>query len=203
MPPACVVSEPDIIWLRGDVQRMTGESWFAMTGPGVAKRGQTDALSHHADLRPTMLALLGLKDSYVHDGVVVADALDRNALPPELTSSTQAYGALARAYGDLNDSLGPFGRAGLALSTEAIKGSNTAYQDYLHAIGAITIKRDALAQEMKTALDDAAFAHNPIDPARGNAMIARAETLINTIEELAGRSIGPLDRPWKAASDAD
>jgi hypothetical protein len=202
VPPACVVAEPDIIWLHGDIQRMTGASWFAMAGPGVAKLGQTDSLSHHADLRPTMLALLGLKDSYIHDGVVLADALDRNALPPALTFSSQAYGALARAYGDLNDPLGPFGRAGLALSTQAVRSSDTIYQNYLDAVGAITTKRDALAQEMKTALDDAAFAHSPIDPARGNALIARAETLINTIEELASRSIGPLDRPWKAASDA-
>jgi hypothetical protein len=201
-PPACVAPEPDVTWLRGDIQRMTGRSWFAIAGPGVAKLGQIDALSHHADLRPTMLALLGLKDSYIHDGVVLADVLDRSALPPEFFGAGQDYSAVARTYSDLNDPLGPFGRASLALSTQAIKGSDTAYQNYLNAIGAITIKRDALAQDMKAALDGAAFARIPTGLARAGILTSRAEALINNVEELASRGIGPIDRPWKAASDA-
>jgi hypothetical protein len=45
-----------------------------MVGPGVQRLGRDDAVfSDHTDVRPTMLALLGLKDSYVHDGRVLSE----------------------------------------------------------------------------------------------------------------------------------
>jgi hypothetical protein len=200
-PPACAAADPDAAWARGDVQQMTGGSWFGMAGPGVASLGQTDILSDHADLRPTMLALLGLSDSYAHDGVVLAATIDDNALPPGLAQSREAYGALARAFRDVNAPLGPLGRAGLALSTQAIKGTDSPYQRYLDAIDVITTQRDAVGQQMRTLLDDAAFARRPIDPARATALSGRAKMLINQVEDLASRSMGPADRPWKAASD--
>lgn len=200
-PPACVEINPNFAWLHGDLQPISGGSWFAMAGPGVTHLGQTtDILSSHADLRPTMLALIGLTDSFVHDGVVLAEAIETSALPPELISGRETYIALARAYKNLNDPLGQLGRNGLALSTQAIKGTDTGYQRYLDAIGAVTDKRDALAGEMKALLDGAAFARRPIDPAYAHTLIGRAEALINDVEDLAGSSIGPADRPWKAAN---
>jgi hypothetical protein len=201
-PPACVAVDSDAVWVHGDIRQMTGGSWFGMAGPGVAPLGQADIVSGHADLRPTMFALLGLNDSYAHDGVVLADIIDANALPPGLAQSRQTYAALARAYRDVNGALGPLGRAALALSTQAIRGGDGAYQRYLDAIDAITIQRDAVGQQMKTLLDAAAFAGRPIDPAQAAALIGRAEMLIDKTEDLAGRGMGPADRPWKAASDA-
>src|SRR5262249_710671 len=73
---------------------------------------------------------------------------------------------------------------------------------YLHAIGAITTARDALADEMNAALNGAAFARRPVNPATARLLIDRAGTLLNEMEELAGSSVAPAGRPWKAASDA-
>lgn len=202
-PPACVAIDPDLAWVGGDMAQVAGTGWFAVAGPGVAHLGQTaDIFSHHADLRPTMLALLGLADSYVHDGVVLTDVLDINALPPGIASGRETYAALSRAYKTLNDPLGQLGRNGLALATQAIKGSDTSYQRHLHAIGAITATRDALADEMKAVLDGAAFARRPVNPATARVLIDRAGALLNEMEELAGSSVAPAGRPWKAASDA-
>jgi hypothetical protein len=201
-PPACIAVDPDITWVRGDVQQIRGGGWFGMAGPGVARLGQSEIVFHHADLRPTMLALLGLSDSYVHDGVVLAEAFESQALPPEISESHDAYVALALAYWNLNAPFGPLARASLALATHAIKGGDIVYQRYLDTIDVIRTQRDALAQHMKTLVDGAAFAHRQIDVGHAGALIARAGALIEDVEGLAARSLGPADRPWKAASDA-
>lgn len=201
-PPACVAINPEAPWVARDLQQPDGGGWFGLVGPGVAPLGQTDIVSYPADLRPTLLALLGLNDAYVHDGIVLADALESRALPPEIARSRDVYAKLARAYWNLNAPFGPLGRAGLALATQAIRGSDLSYERYLGAIGAVQARRDALALEMKTLLDGAAFAHVAINLAYADRLVVRAETLINEIEDLAARSLGRADRPWKAASDA-
>ena len=54
-------------------------TWFAIVGPGVLNQGRDDTVfSDHTDVRPTMMALLGLTDSYVHDGRVLVE--NRNSL---------------------------------------------------------------------------------------------------------------------------
>lgn len=200
-PPSCVDMNPGFVWTTGDIQQIAGGSWFGMAGPGVAHLGQTaDIRSHHVDLRPTLLALLGLSDSYTHDGVVLLDALDTSALPPELAGNRDVFAALARTTRDLNDPLGQLGRNSLAWSTQAIRGGDIGYQRYLDSIGAITDRRDALADEMTAQLDGAAFAHRPLNPAYARRLIERAEALINEVEDLAGSSVAPAARPWKAAS---
>lgn len=202
-PPACVADNPDIVWLRGDIAQLLGGSWFGIAGPGVARRGETaDIVSSHADLRPTLLALLGLTDRYVHDGTVLVDALAPSALPAELASDPDSYSALAHALKTLNEPLGQLARNSLALATQAIKGGDAGYERYLDSIGTITSRRDALAREIDAQLDGAAFAHRPINPAYAHALIGRAEALVNEVENIAGSSLTPADRRWKAANDA-
>jgi hypothetical protein len=199
LPPACAAIHADFPWASADILSAGGNSWFAMTGPGVAHLGQTtDLPSHHADIRPTMLAFIGLADSYVHDGVVLAQTFDERALA--LAGSRDAFVALARAYETLNDPVGRLARESLVYATEAIKGTDTGYERYLTAMSMITAKRDALAGEMKVLLDGAAFAHRPIDPADAGALAASADALVGEVEDLAAGSIGHADRPWKAAT---
>ena len=200
IPPACIETNPHIPWSHAYVAPIMADRWFGIAGPGVAHLGETaDILSEHADLRPTMLALLGLTDSFVHDGVVLMEALQATALPPELADGRNTYVALASAYKNLNEPLGQFGRDTLVLATQAIKGGDAGYERYLDAIGTVTTARDALAREIKALLDGAAFAHCPLDPGYAHTLIDRADTLINEVEDLAGRSVDPADRRWKAA----
>jgi hypothetical protein len=200
-PPSCAAANPDVPWAHADMLSTAGSSWFGMTGPGVAHLGQTaDLLSHHADLRPTMLALLGLSDSYAHDGIVLLKALDPSALAPELASSRDTFVALDRAYATLNDPLGRLGRDSLVFATQAIRSTDTTYENYLDAMGTVTAKRDALAREMNARLEAFTFAHRPIEPTEASALKDRADALVGEVEDLAARSIGPADHPWKAAT---
>jgi hypothetical protein len=51
----------------------------------ILNAGQDDQTwSDHTDVRPTMLSLLGLRDSYVHDGRVLIEAIEKNAQPVKL-----------------------------------------------------------------------------------------------------------------------
>ncbi|MCA6120292.1 hypothetical protein J6500_00010 [Bradyrhizobium sp. WSM 1704] len=202
-PPACIAINRDVTWMRGDIRQSLGGSWFGMVGPGVRRRGETaDIVSNHADLRPTLLALLGLTDRYVHDGAVLVDALEPAALPAAIAGDPDTYAALTRAAKTLNDPLGQLARNSLALATQAIRGDDGGYQRYLDTIGTITARRNALAREINAQLNGAAFARRPISAAYAHALIGRAQALVREVENLAGSSLAPADRRWKAANDA-
>src|SRR5262249_14669723 len=74
-PPCISVSQAPsstFAWNHGDYQRDITRTWMGIAGPGVQRQGRNDRFfSDHTDVRPTMLALLGLHDSYVHDGRVM------------------------------------------------------------------------------------------------------------------------------------
>ena len=56
-----------------------------MVGPGVMPLGTFGGVfSDETDIRPTILALAGLKDDYQHDGRVLFEALDNEAVPDSL-----------------------------------------------------------------------------------------------------------------------
>src|SRR5580692_10866235 len=86
--PACTSEETGFAWNHGDFQQDITRTWFGMAGPGVAKQGRFDGVfSDHTDLRPTVMALLGLKDDYVHDGRVLVENLEPHVLPDSLRDS--------------------------------------------------------------------------------------------------------------------
>ena len=80
--PARTTTPPNqtFAWNHGGIQPEVATTWVGMVGPGVEKSGSpaTSFWSDHTDIRPTMLALLGLKDDYVSDGRV-ADRDPRRA----------------------------------------------------------------------------------------------------------------------------
>ncbi len=70
-------------WNHGGIQPEIASTWIGWVGPGIEKKGSTDDgfWTDHTDVRPTMLALLGLKDDYVSDGRVVTEFIKDDALP--------------------------------------------------------------------------------------------------------------------------
>jgi hypothetical protein len=58
--------------------------------------------SDHTDVRPTLMALLGLKDDYVHDGRVLAEWLESSALPQGIKQRQEDFIELAEDYKQLN-----------------------------------------------------------------------------------------------------
>ena len=119
--------------------------------------------SDHTDVRPTMLALLGLKDDYVHDGRVLAEWMETQALPQGIRQRREDFIELAEVYKQLNAPLGLLGRKSLVYANRSVTADDASYMRYLTKIRQITTQRDALAGQIKTALDNAAFNHQPVE----------------------------------------
>jgi hypothetical protein len=188
-PPACVFEGTGFAWNHGDFQKQITRTWFGMVGPGVAKQGRYDAVfSDHTDLRPTILTLVGLKDDYVHDGRVLVENLEPHALPDSLEDSLSPYVALAQAYKQINATKGPVGVNSLVAANRAITSDDASYAKFLTTIGAITTERNALAGQMITLLDGAAFKNKAIH--RDDTvedLVERARKLAETVEDMAGQ----------------
>src|ERR1700686_652316 len=135
-----------------------------MAGPGVQRLGRHDAVfSDHTDVRPTMLALLGLKDSYVHDGRVLSEWIEQRSLPPAIRQKRENFVELAEIYKQLNAPLGELGRASLIYANRSVTGVDKVYARYLMKVSDITNERNGLASEIKTVLNAAAFGNQPVD----------------------------------------
>jgi hypothetical protein len=165
-PPCIDLPQPPaatFAWNHGDVQRDITRTWVGMVGPGVRHEGRNDKVfSDHTDIRPTMMALLGLEDSYVHDGRILVEKLEPDALPNPLALPTADYIELAGAYKQLNAPLGSVGVSSLVTATLAIVRGDRAYRRYLRAIARFTAARDALATEMKAILNSSVVASDQV-----------------------------------------
>ena len=187
-PPACVALGSGFAWNHGDFQKQITRTWFGMVGPGVAKQGRFDGVfSDHTDLRPTVMALLGLKDDYVHDGRVLVENLEPHVLPDSLRDSLFTYTALAQAYKEINATKGPVGVNSLVAANQAITSNDATYNKFLTKIGSITDERNALAAQMIALLNGAAFANQPIRfDGTTLDLIVKAQLLNGKVEEMAG-----------------
>jgi hypothetical protein len=184
-PPACVSESPGFAWNHGDVQKDITRTWMGIVGPGVQRLGRDDRVfSDHTDLRPTMMALAGLKDDYDHDGRVLIEFLDDNALPRSLRRN-ENFLELAQVYKQLNAPLGSVGLNSLRFANRSILGDDTAYGKFLTTIADVTAQRNALAAEIKPLLIGAAFNNQPIDEHQEDQLVRRARKLIDKVEDLA------------------
>jgi hypothetical protein len=180
--PICVAF--GFAWNHGDSQDEIGNTWAGYVGPGVDRNGiDSKTWTDHTDLRPTMLALTGLKDDYLSDGRVVTQLLDNRVVPDELDGhSTEDLGS---TYKQLNAPFGQFANDTLVASTAAVRSTDDLKYDKLEAqIASLTVQRNDLANHIRDALNDAAAGGDKIsnDDARGwikqaNVLLARAHAL--------------------------
>jgi len=189
-PPCVSVPVPPgatFAWNHGDVQTDITRTWLAMAGPGVRRRGRDDGVfSDHTDVRPTLLSLVGLKDSYVHDGRVLVEHLDEKARPHSLRQRQEHFVELAKVYKQLNAPLGSLGRNSLELSNRAVTADDATYAAWLATAAAITAERDALAGEIKAVLDAAAFGDAAVSERQERDLGSRARRLIDQVEDMVG-----------------
>jgi hypothetical protein len=184
----CVFEQDGFAWNHGDFQKDITRSWAGMAGPGVQRLGRHDAVfSDHTDVRPTMLALLGLKDDYVHDGRVLAEWMEQRALPSGIRQRRENFVELAEIYKQLNAPLGQLGRASLVYANRSITGTDKVYARYLDKIEDITEERNRLANDIKAVLDAAAFHNDAVDEDSEDDLGRRAKRLIDRVKELAER----------------
>ncbi|TDU03169.1 hypothetical protein EDD99_1586 [Streptomyces sp. 846.5] len=185
----CVALGPAFAWNHGDFATDINTTWLGLVGPGVRKLGTTGKVwSDHTDIRPTMLALLGLKDTYRSDGRVLTEFISRSALPDSLADHLSAYQRLAAAYKQLDAGVGDFAAATLVISNRGVSSTSagdTQYTATEATLAALGSARDGLADQIVALLDGAAFHHRSVDPRQAANLERQADQLIHQAQLLA------------------
>jgi hypothetical protein len=187
-------------------------TWSSLVGPGVAARGvdgpqpaagnqPSDPNStrtvpeastvgtwvEEADLRPTLLHLIGLTDDYPTDGRVISQALSNPSQPLQDTE------ALAVAYQQLNSSVGEFATNTLIADSAALASGSasddSAFADEQAALSDLANNRDRVAAKMKAVLIAAAAGNAP-SHGQVTSLQAQALALIAQSERLAAGTGG-------------
>jgi arylsulfatase A-like enzyme len=190
--PPYVCIGPDFAWNHGDIQQQIANVWVGFAGPGVQRQGENDWLwVDHTDVRPTMLTLLGLKDDYVHDGRLLAEVLPNSALPPAIRPAASPFAALAEVYKQINAPFGSFGNTTLlGLATPGIAGTDDAvYVDNENTISILTARRDALAAQIRTLLDNSEFGGQPFNVSLSIRYTLQAYALLADLYSYTGGDI--------------
>ncbi|HEV3403046.1 MAG TPA: hypothetical protein VG073_02095 [Gaiellaceae bacterium] len=193
---------PAFAWNHGDIQPEIASTWLGFVGPGVQRQGSNATWTDHADVRPTMLSLLGLKDPYQSDGRVVTQILtggnsdnggnSNNGNSNNGGNSNNEGGnagtleRLGNVYKQLNAPFGQFGMDTLRASTHAIKSDDATYTAISGQIADLTTQRDALAAQIRTALNDVAFSHGRLSEEEARAWIDQANELLASASTLPG-----------------
>jgi hypothetical protein len=185
----CVFTNSYYAWDHGYYGPEINNTWLGLVGPGVANKGidgstaaqgpnssgtansnprlDTQVQNYgtwadHTDIRPTIMALTGLKDDYVEDGRVLVEDL---TVQPGATRGA-GFRVLAACYKQLNSSVGLFGTDVLTADTSALAtGSVTDDRNYIQQarrIAQLGSQRDQLATTIKNALYHAEFDDTPI-----------------------------------------
>jgi hypothetical protein len=184
-------------WHHGDIQPQITTTWLGLVGPGVRHLGVNNQVwSDHTDTRPTTMALLGLRDDYRHDGRVLLDVLDRNAV--RIQGNRDALIELGQIYKQLDAPVGAFGTAVVSADTRAVirgsPGDDRQYVDFEQKLANLTSDRDALALQISRFLESATFGSgednraNLQDEGDGSAknLIRRAKAILDRANNLTG-----------------
>jgi hypothetical protein len=186
VPPANPFST--FAWNHGGIQPEIASTWIGWVGPGIEKKSDDKLWTDHTDVRPTILALTGLKDSYVSDGRVVTEILQGDVLPKSLHKHHGTVEKLGRLYKQLNASFGQFAADTLTASTRALASNaagDTTYTNIENEIAALTTQRDVLADNIKIALHNAEFNDQKINKKDAKAWLKEGESLLEQASDLA------------------
>jgi hypothetical protein len=188
---ASPVENPGFAWNHGGFQPEIVDTWLGMVGPGVRHgddEGSSIHFSDHTDIRPTILALLGLQDDYVHDGRVLFEALNPSALPSSLNAHSATLLQLAQVYKQINAPVGPLGLSSLTVSTAALASNSEdddVYNRLENKIADWHERRDAIAGQMRSMLEGAAFAGKAINESKARRLISQGQDLLQEVTSCA------------------
>jgi hypothetical protein len=186
----CVSLDNTEVWVHGNFAPEINHTWLGIVGPGVKKLGVYDGVwSDHTDVRPTVLSLLGLEDSYTHEGRVISELLTESAEPAAARHDEAGLEKLGAVFKQLNAPVGDLAAATLEIATRgAASGSPSDDSEYQHTtavLKALGEARGFAAGRIEKVLDDAWFHGVQADPAEVRELIADGEALIATAKALA------------------
>jgi hypothetical protein len=182
-------SSPAFAWNHGGLWPDMQDIWSAYVGPGVSARGTDQTTwSDQTDMRPTLLALTGLRDDYAVDGRVLLEDLAPGALPMSLRQNRTGLIQLGQLYKQVLAADGSFAMDTLTASTRALaSGSATNDGTYTRVEARLTrldAQRDALADRMGAVLLGAAFDHQTPTAQRLQVLEAQARSLLTRAHDL-------------------
>ena len=185
----CVQEQFGFAWNHGDVTPDITTTWLGMVGPGVDQTGiDSTTWSDHTDVRPTVLALVGLTDDYGHDGRVLTEDLTGWAIPAAVKKGG-GFLALAQMYKRINATVGPFGLDSLTVSTKALQSGDanddSTYTNLESQLSSLGSQRDTVAAQMIGLLEGAEFNGQIINSAQAKSLITQGQALLNQMHALA------------------
>jgi hypothetical protein len=178
---ACSNEQPGFNWSHGDFQEDIVHTWLGLVGPGVLHLGVNGSFfTDHTDVRPTYLALAGLTDDYAHDGRVVFEVLDDEAVARTLREHEGLLSVLASAYKAINAPVGTLGLKTLQISTTGLSGDDATFATVTERIQDITQRRNTIAGRMIAILEGAAFANQRVKEDEAEDLIEEANDLLHS-----------------------
>ena len=178
-PPTTAIN-PAFNWNHGDLAPEINTTWLGLVGPDVKHLGETGALwTDHSDIRPTIMALTGLQDDYIHEGRPISQVM---------TETRQDLNQLGDVYKQINAPVGQLSLDSIAFATKATLSNSTGDQTYINAdaqIAAWTSQRNALAAQMIALLDTTAPGYTNHNDRNVNHLIAQGEQLLAEVHAAA------------------
>jgi hypothetical protein len=166
-------------WNHGDIAPEINTTWLGIVGPDVRHLGKTGRFwTDHSDIRPTLLALTGLKDDYAHQGRPIT----------EIMEDSEGLNQLAAVYKQINAPVGQLSLDSIRFATNAINSTSAGDQTYIHAdatISSWTAERNALAGQMIVLLDTTAPASGEHDDEDVGTLIKRGRALLAEVHQAA------------------
>jgi hypothetical protein len=186
----CVQEQFGFAWNHGDITPDITTTWLGLIGPGIQQIGiDGTTWSDHTDVRPTVLALVGLPDDYVHDGRVLIEEFNGWAVPSALRNGRGLWLQLAQVYKQINAPVAQLGMDSLAISTRALESGSaqddTTYTNLENQLISINSQRDALAAKMIGQLEGAEFGNQQINKGLVLQLINQGQALLDDVHNLA------------------
>jgi len=193
--PGCPTQGQGFAWNHGDIQPEIASTWQGWVGPGVRDLGQTGSVwTDHTDVRPTLLALLGLHDDYAGDGAAIAQLFTPPALPATIRDATGPYDELEAALKQVDAPFGEFGMNTLGADTHALESTSPGDSTYTGMdaqLQSCETARQALVAQIQSVLGAAEDGSAPVSSATADSLSAQAGALIAAAGSLAGDSTPP------------
>jgi len=178
-PPTTAIN-PAFNWNHGDIAPEINTTWLGLVGPGVKNLGVTGRLwTDHSDIRPTLLALTGLQEDYIHQGRPISQVM---------TETRQDLNRLADVYKQINAPVGQLSLDSVAFATRATLSNSAGDQTYIDAdaqIAAWTSERNALAAKMIALLDTTAPGYTNHNDRGVNDLITQGQQLLAEVHAAA------------------
>ncbi len=171
---------PAFNWNHGDIAPEINVTWLGLVGPDVKQLGVTNQLwTDHADIRPTILALTGLHEDYIHQGRPISQVM---------TETRQDLNRLGDVYKQINAPVGQLSIDSVRFATRATLSTSTDDQTYKNADAQIAdwaSQRNALADQMIALLDTTAPGYTNHNDRNVNNLIRQGEQLLAEVHAAA------------------